>query len=257
MRVATFARVNSRARRASSRILLCSVVAALAAATCGGSPTVTPTGESSAPPADPAQFNLERFDANLRALVAFGPRPLGSAALASARDWAKAGSPETRADTGVVLVAPLATSAVSGAALAEESSGAALALEVARALSAGGGAVGIALVAGELAAAPPIAGAEAVVYLRRACGMPQRRDLLSHRVLRERFFRNANAPAAAFAQVDAPHAALLAAGAKRVVALDAPLEPGSQCEPGGFGEALLRFVLDTTELLKKARTPVE
>jgi hypothetical protein len=246
--------VDPRVRRASSRIFLGSVIVALVAATCGGSPTVTPADEPSAPPVDPAQFNLERFDANLRALVAFGSRPPGSEALASAREWAQTSSPATRADARVVLVAPLATSAVSGDALAEESSGAALALEVARALAARGEAVGIALVAGELAPTPPIAGAEAVVFLRRACGMPQRRDLLSHRVLRERFFRNANVPAVVFEQSDAPHAELIAAGAKRVVALDAPLEPGSQCEPGGFGEALLRFVIDTTALLSRAQT---
>lgn len=218
---------------------------------------MTPAGDSSPPLADPARFNLERFDANLRALIAFGPRPLGSDALASAREWAQAISPATRADAPVVLAAPLTTRAISGAALAEESSGAALALEVARALTARGEAVGIALVAGEIAPKPPLAGAEAVVYLRHACGMPERRDLLSHRVLRERFFRNANAPAGAFEQTDAPHAELLAAGAKRVVALDAPLKPGGQCEPGGFGEALLRFVAETSALLKKAQAQVE
>jgi hypothetical protein len=234
-------------------MLLCGVIAALGAAACGGSPTVAHADEPSEPPADAEHFSAERFAANLRALVAFGSRPLASDALASARDWAQASSPATRPGARVVLVAPLATSAVSGDALAEESSGAALALELARALTARGEEVGIALVAGELASMPPIAGAEAVVYLRRACGMPQRRDLLSHRVLRERFFRNANVPAVVFEQSDAPHAELLAAGAMRVVALDAPLAPGSQCEPGGFGEALLRFVADTTALLSKAQ----
>jgi len=235
-------------------MLLCGVIAALGAAACGGAPTATHANEPSEPPADAEHFGADRFDASLRTLVAFGPRPLGSDALASAREWAQTSSPATRADARVVLVAPLATSAVSGDALAEESSGAALALEVARALAARGEAVGIALVAGDLAPTPPIAGAEAVVFLRRACGMPQRRDLLSDRVLRERFFRHANVLAVRFEQADAPHAELLAAGAKRVVALDAPLEPGSKCEPGGFGEALLRFVIDTTALLSRAQT---
>jgi hypothetical protein len=235
-------------------MLLCSALAAFGVAACGGAPTVDPTAEPGAPPADPAQFSAERFDANLRALVAFGSRPLGSDALASARSWALANAPTTRADAPLVFVSSLATTAASGAALAEESSGAALAIEAARALAARGEAVGLALVAGELAPDPPIAGAEAVVYLRRACGVPQRRDLLSHRVLRERFFRAANVEAVAFEQTDAPHAELLAVGAKRVVALDAPVVPGNACGPAGFGDALVRFASEANSLL--TRVPI-
>jgi hypothetical protein len=108
---------------------------------------------------------------------------------------------------------------------------------------------------GALASAPPLAGAALVVYVTRACGLPTRRDLLSHRVLRERFFRSAGAepPAGAFEQAKAPHAELLAAGARRVVAIDAPAESGMPCDPGPLGDALVRFVRDASELLTRSR----
>jgi hypothetical protein len=127
-------------------------------------------------------------------------------------------------------------------------------VETARAIAAQGGSVGVALQGGEGAQAAPLAGVSLAVYVRHACGMPQRRDLLSHRVLRERFFRAANAPVLEFEQTDAPHAELLAAGAKRVVALDAFAPPGGACQPALFGDAMLRFVSDATALLARGRS---
>ncbi len=210
--------------------------------------------EPSAAPADAAHFSVERFDANLRALVALGARTDGSEALASARRWAEANVPATQATARVVLSAPVATSELDGDALVQESSGAAFVVEVARAAAARGEAVGVALEAGPISPTSPIANAELVVYVRRACGLPLRRDLLSHRVLRERFFRIATAPAAGFEHTPAPHVALLAAGAKRVVALDAFAGSGDACHPGAFGDALLRFVSDATALLARGRS---
>jgi hypothetical protein len=214
---------------------------------------MAPTEETEAPTSDPAQFSAERFEAHVRTLVAFGARPLGSEALTSAREWAEAIVPETQADASVVLVAPLATREVTGDALAEESSGAAFVIEVARALRARRVPVHVAFAAGEIAPVAPVAGAGVAVWVRRACGLPQQRDLLSHRVLRERFFRAAGVSKLDFAQVDAPHDALLAAGAERVVALDGPAA-GATCEPGAFGDALARFVSDATALLARGRS---
>jgi hypothetical protein len=248
-RAARFFRVSPGARDIAKRMLLCHALAALAIAACGGAPTVEP---AAAPPVDPAQFSPPRFAANLRTLVAFGARAPQSAALANAREWAHANAPATRVDARIVLVASLEAPGATGDALVDASSGAALVLEAARALTARGEPVGVAFVVGALAPAPPIAGAEAVVYVRRACGMPQRRDLLSHRVLRERFFRAANVELVAFEQTRAPHEALLAAGAMRVVALDAPRAHGAECVASGFGEALLRFVTDATALLNRS-----
>lgn len=207
--------------------------------------------EPAASPPDPGEFSAERFDANLRALVAFGARPAGSAALATASEWALASVHESPAGAPIVIVAQLRTSAAHGAALAEASSGAALVLEVARALAARGKAVPVAFVAEELVPPQALARAEAAVYVGRACGLPQRRDLLSHRVLRERFFRVAGVEPIGFEQSDAPHAELHAAGAKRVVALDAPLAGGAACAPAGFGDALLNFVSEVTALLSR------
>ncbi len=212
-----------------------------------------PAPAASAPPADPTQFQSERFSASLRALAAFGARPPGSEALARARAWAEANAPEARAQARIVLVAPLATGASDADALVEAAAGAALALEVARMLGARGEPVGIAFAAGEPAPAT-LAGAEVAVFVRRACALPQRRDLLSHRVLRERFFAAAGVAAGEFEQAEAPHAALLAAGAKRIVALDAPAPPGTPCAPGAFADALARFVSDATALLARGRS---
>jgi hypothetical protein len=229
-------------------------VAVFGVAGCGAVPTESPAAKPPAPPADPAQFSAARFDANVRVLVELGARTPGSEALARARQWAQANAAATQADAAIVLVAPLATGRVDAAALAEESSGLAFVLEAARALAARGERVGVALPADEIAAAPPIAGAALAIYVRRACALPQRRDLLSHRVLRERFFRAANLPKVSFEQVEAPHAALLAAGARRVVALDAPAAAGSPCAPVAFGEALVKFVSDATALLARGRS---
>ena len=204
--------------------------------------------------ADATQFSPERFATNLRALARFGARSMGSEAVAKARTWAAARVPVTQAGATVVLSAPLLTRAVSGSALVEEGSGAALVLEAARTLAARGERVAVELDAGEIASAPALAGAALVVYVRRGCSLPQRRDLLSHRVLRERFFRAANTAPTEFEQADAPHAAMLAAGAKRVVALDGPALPGGLCEPAAFGDALVRFVSDATQLLARGRT---
>jgi hypothetical protein len=228
--------------------------AALAVAACGGAPTVATEDEAVGPPRNPTHFSAERFDANLRALVELGARPPGSDGLAAAERWARAHAPELAASPRVVLVAPLATGAARGDALADESSGAALALEAARALAASGTPVGVAFAPADLAAGARLADAELAVYVRRACALPERRDLLSHRVLRERFFRITGESSLAFEQADAPHDGLLAAGAKRVVALDAPRPPGAACAPAAFGDALVRFVSDATALLASGRS---
>ena len=185
----------------------------------------------------------------------FGARTPGSAALASARTWAQANTSVRGEPGGIVIAAPLVASDASGDALAEQSSGLAVAIELARALAARGAPVAVVLDDGALTSSPPLAGAALVVYVSRACGLPTRRDLLSHRVLRERFFRSAGVepPADAFEQARAPHAELLAAGARRVVAIDAPAEPGMPCDPGPLGDALVRFVRDASELLARSR----
>lgn len=183
-----------------------------------------------------------------------GARVPGSDALAGAREWAEANASARGELGGIVIAAPLVTSDASGDALAEQSSGLAAAVELARALAANGPPVAVVLDDGALASSPPLAGAALVVYVSRACGVPTRRDLLSHRVLRERFFRSAGVEpeAAAFEQARAPHAELLAAGARRVVAIDAPAEPGMPCDPGPLGDVLVRFVRDATELLARS-----
>jgi hypothetical protein len=254
---ARFFFVRAVRRFVAGRFARCFAAAALGVAACGGAPTLAPAPQASAPPADPTQFQAERFGASLRALAAFGARPIGSEALARARAWAEANAPGTPTRALIVLVAPLATDAREGVALQEAGSGAALALEAARMLGARGAPVGVAFAAGETPPAPPLAGAEVAVFVRRACALPQRRDLLSHRVLRDRFFAAAGVAATEFEQVEAPHAALLAAGAKRVVALDAPAPPGSPCEPAGFAEALAGFVSDADALLARSRSNFE
>jgi hypothetical protein len=244
------ARVSPSAPRASHRNLVGCALVALGVAASGCS-----SAEVAPPPADPTQFGEARFASLLHALSELGARPAGSAALSRARVWVDANAPPTQADASVVLVASLTTHAAAGDALAEESSGAALVLEAARALAARGEPVGLAWVDGPLAPAPPLAESELAVYVKRGCSVPRQRDLLSHRVLRERFFRAAGPAAGApmFGQIDAPHAALLAAGAKRVVALDGPRAPDGACEGSAFGDALLRFVTDVTELLARGR----
>ena len=206
----------------------------------------------SSPSPDPTAFSNEGFAERMDALVALGAREPGSAALGHSREWALANAPETQADAPVALIASLVTGAASGDALGDASSGAALVLEAARALAAAGEPVRIALL-GDAADSPALGGVELAVYVARACSLPERRDLLSHRVLRERFFRAANVEGVVFEQqLEAPHAALLAAGALRVVALDAPRAPGAACAPAGFGDALVRFVTDATALLKRS-----
>jgi hypothetical protein len=163
----------------------------------------------------------------------------------------------------IVLAAPLDTSG-DRSRLAEESSGAALLLGVARALAAEqlplalrfawlGGERGEPAFGASRAAASIYAGAELVIYVNRACGLPERRDLLSHRVLRERFFRAASlsSDAASFEETDAPHAEIRAAGAARVLALDAPAGPGGACSPIPLEDALLHFVRDAADLLAR------
>ena len=156
-----------------------------------------------------------------------GARVPGSDALASAREWAQANASARGELGGIVIAAPLVTSDASGNALAEQSSGLAAAIELARALAANGAPVAVVLDDGAFASSPPLAGAALVVYVSRACGVPTRRDLLSHRVLRERFVRSTGAePAAgAFEQTTAPHAELLAAGARRVERSTRPPSP--------------------------------
>jgi hypothetical protein len=189
------------------------------------------------------------------ALVKLGARVPGSEALASARAWAQANASARGELGGIVIAAPLVTSDASGDALAEQTSGLAVAIEAARALAASGAPVAVVLDDGALASSAPLAGAALVVYVSRACGLPTRRDLLSHRVLRERFVRSAGAEpqAGAFEQARAPHAELLAAGARRVVAIDAPAGPGMPCDPGPLGDVLVRFVRDAAELLARSR----
>jgi hypothetical protein len=219
---------------------------------CGAAPSVAPVApEVAAPPPDPTEFSGERFDANVRALVAFGARTPGSDALAAALRWAQANAPAAGASAAIALVAPLPSRGVTGEALAEDSSGAALVIEAARALAARGEPVAVAFATEELSPPTALEAAEVAVFVRRGCGLPERRDLLSHRVLRERLLRAANAAPAGFEQSDAPHAALRAAGAKRVVAVDAPAAPGAACAPA-LGDALVHFVTDTTALLARA-----
>jgi len=243
---------------------------------------------AAAPPQDPAQFSAERFRANVAALVELGARAPGDEASAHARAWAKANAPAARADAVVALIAPLTASGDSSDGLADASSGAALILEAARALAARDAAPRVelfdssALASAALAgtalavyvpralaardAAPRVelfdssalasaalAGTALAVYVPRACALPQRRDLLSHRVLRERFFdfAGAEAGAAGFEQSEAPHEALLAAGARRVVVLDAPRASGAACDPQKFVDALVRFVRDASALLTR------
>jgi hypothetical protein len=230
-------------------------LAVVGVAGCGAAPSVTPVPQVvAAPPPDPEHFSTERFEANLRALVAFGARTPGSEALAAARRWAEANAPEARAGATIALVAPLATRDVAGAALAEESSGAALVIEVARALAARGERVAVAFEADGIAPAAALADAEVAVFVRRGCGLPQHRDLLSHRVLRERLLRAARADPAGFEQSEAPHGALRGVGAKRVVAVDAPAAAGAECAPDPLGGALVHFVTDTTALLARGRS---
>ena len=160
----------------------------------------------------------------------------------------------------IVLAAPLDTEA-RGARLAEESSGVAAVLAAARELAGDPGRAGVrvALLSGERAS-PPWQGslgagsvaksAALVVYVNRACGLPERRDLLSHRVLRERFFRAAGAAPepGMFEQADGPQAELALAGARRVLVLNAPARTES-CDPEPLAEALVRFARDADRLL--------
>ena len=205
------------------------------------------------PPADPAQFSAERFRANVAALVGLGARAPGDDASERVRAWARANAPEPQADAVVALIAPLAADGASADALAEASSGAALVVEAARALAAQGAAPLVDVFDARAPASPVLASAAVAIYVPRACALPARRDLLSHRVLRERFFDLAGAEAgsAGFEQSDAPHAALLAAGARRVVVLDAPRANGAECASQRFGDALVRFVRDVSALLTR------
>ncbi|MBM4382161.1 MAG: hypothetical protein FJ091_02210 [Deltaproteobacteria bacterium] len=208
---------------------------------------------AAAPPQDPAQFSAERFRANVAALVELGARAPGDEASAHARAWAKANAPAARADAVVALIAPLTASGDSSDGLADASSGAALILEAARALAARDAAPRVELFDSSALASAALAGTALAVYVPRACALPQRRDLLSHRVLRERFFdfAGAEAGAAGFEQSEAPHEALLAAGARRVVVLDAPRASGAACDPQKFVDALVRFVRDASALLTR------
>ena len=190
-----------------------------------------------------------------RDLIALGPRPAGSAALERARAWAEVlASDEAAApsETRVVLIAPLATGD-DERAIAAASAAAAVAAEAARALNAGGTAVALAL---EDDLTSPfqarLAGAPLVISIPRGCGVPERRDLLSNRVLRERFFEIAGPgeSAPAFAQAEAGQADLLAAGALRVVVLDAPVREDG-CDPAALGPALVAFVRDAAALLAR------
>ena len=108
--------------------------------------------------------------------------------------------------------------------------------------------------------AAALSGAALVIVVRDGCSLPDRRDLLSHRVLRERFFRSAGLPSdpPAFVQLDAGQAELLAAGAARVMALGRTA-PADACDPGPLGHALVTFVRDAHQLLTRRtmnwRTP--
>ncbi len=254
MRPATLADVSRGSQNGKTQLLLCAALAALGVAGCGGAPTVAPAAEAHAPTADAVQFSAERFDANLRALVAARAHSDGNEAFEDARRWMQANTGTTHANAQIVLAAALGTREVAGDALVRESSSAAFVVEVARALSSRGEPVAVVLHDGEVLPEPALARAELVVYIRHACGLPPRRDLLSHRVLRERFFRAANANAAGFEQAEAPHAALLAAGAKRVVALDGFAASGGECHPAAFGDAMLRFVSEANALLTRGRS---
>lgn len=230
------------------------------------SPPPAPDPPASTEPLAPA-------DETLGALVEIGPREAGSAALARARSWANArlaadGRAEPPAPAAFVLAARLDTDVAGGAALVEQSSGAAAVLDAARALAQADPPVAfaVALLEGvpgspewRAALGPPgrAAAAELVVYVGRACGLPARRDLLSHRVLRERFFQAAGAspPPGAFERAEAPHAELAAEGARRIVAIDAPAGSGV-CSASTAGDALARFIRDASALLSPSRQGV-
>jgi predicted outer membrane protein len=212
---------------------------------------VAPPSAPAPPPEDPTHFSSERFRANVATLVKLGARAPSGEGAARARAWLRANAPGARGP--IALVAPLAARGDTPAALAEASSGAALVAEAARALGAQGRAAQVLLFDESVAAPDELAGAGLAIYVSRACALPQRRDLLSHRVLRERFFDLAGGGGAGFEQSRAPHAALQAAGARRVVALDAPPAPGAECDPAAFGDALVRFVSDASELLARGR----
>ncbi len=220
-------------------------------------------------------------------LTQLGPRPTGSRALEAARSGTAqqlaqlglqvatteraeaASSPgalvlaeDTHNATGVIVLAAPLDTAPSDARIEEQSSGAAAVLIAAQSLRADPPALGlrVALLGGErsepawqgsAAAADAYRGAALVVYVNRACALPVRRDVLSHRVLRERFFRAAgSAPAPGrYEQSDAPQAELAAAGARRILALDAPAEPNASCDPAPLAAALARFVRDASQLL--------
>jgi hypothetical protein len=214
------------------------------------------------PAADPA-------DELLAALVEIGPRAAGSPALARAREWANgelaAYAPPSAAARSVILVTTSLEGDGNADEIAERSSGAAAVLGAARALARAEPPLGfeVAFLAGApgspewlAALGPPerVAAADLVVFVGRACGLPQRRDLLSHRVLRERFLRAAvvQPPPGAFEQAEAPHAALTAAGARRVLAVDAPAS-GGDCSPAATRDALARFLRDADELFSTSR----
>jgi hypothetical protein len=225
-----------------------------------------------AAPADPAAPAAQAAPADelLRALVEVGPREAGAPALARARAWANArlaesGYAPAGAPAAFLLAAPLDTRPADAAGLAEQSAGAAAVLEAACALAADEPRVSfeVALLEGApgspewraaLGAPARVAAAELVVFVARACGLPGRRDLLSHRVLRERFFEAAGTapPFGVFELARAPHTELAAAGARRIVAIDAPASGGA-CSPAAAGDALAKFIRDASALLAQSR----
>ncbi|HEU4430745.1 MAG TPA: hypothetical protein VFT98_18435 [Myxococcota bacterium] len=226
------------------------VAAACGAAGCGGG-----AAAPQLPAAASAQFEGERARAIQRELVALGPRPAGSDALEQARQWAAALESSARASPNemrVVLLAPLSTRD-DERGLEASSAAIAAAAEAARALVAGGAPVALAL---EDDLALPfetqLTNSPLVISIPRGCGIPERRDLLSHRVLRERFFRIARGSEAApaFVEADAGQRDVIAAGGLRVVALDAPSREG-RCDAAALGPALVAFVRDAVSLLAR------
>jgi hypothetical protein len=239
-------------QRAASIVLSAFAMVACGGAGCGGRAALPQPPPSSSP-----RFESERARAIQRALVELGPRPLGSDALDRARRFAdalQAATPQSPNEMRIVLLAPLATGA-DDEEIEAASAAAAVAAEAARALAAGGTPVALAL---EDDLAPPfqtqaqLAAAQLAISIPRGCGVPERRDLLSHRVLREHFFaisRGADG-APAFAQANAGQRALLAAGALRVVALDAPPRE-ERCDAAALGPPLVAFVRDAARLLER------
>jgi len=233
-----------------SKRLIWLVALACGAPGCGGGASTPQLPAASAP-----QFESERAHAIQRALIALGPRPAGSEALERASRWVTElarSAPASPNEMRIVLLAPLSTGD-DERELEAASAATAAAAEAARALIAGGSPVVLAV---EDDLAPPfetqLENAPLVISIPRGCGVPERRDLLSHRVLRERFFRIAHGAEGAhvFTQAEAGQRALIAAGALRVVALDAPASDG-RCDAAALGPALVAFVRDAVALLTR------